>query len=114
MQSEILELVSVGRSSVLVGEHHAPVILNVLEHDADSPAYPDGLIESIRNGDPVDLMQSRSAAAAEHDGQTPTVAGYLMGLVRDRFSLGHVTDLREFVALGLLAADVEAIVGTAQ
>jgi hypothetical protein len=114
MHGEFLQLVSVGRSSVLVDEHHAPAILTVLEHDSDSPAYPDGLIETIRAGDPVDLMQARSLAAAEHDGQAPTVAGYLLGLIRDRFSLGHMTDLRELVALGALASDVGAIAGAAQ
>jgi hypothetical protein len=109
MQSEIVELVVVGLNSVLLDERDARVILPVLVRDAmDNPAYPSGLIETVRAGDPIDLARPRPMAAAEHDRQAPTVAGYLSGLIRDRLELGLIADFQEFVALGFLASDVEA------
>jgi hypothetical protein len=78
-------------------------LVRVLEEDRAS----DRLVHAISRGRGIDLSARRSAEAAAHDGQSPTVAGYLLGLIRDKFSNG-IRDWDEFVALGALAADIEA------
>jgi hypothetical protein len=68
----------------------------------------DSLLTAIKAGDPIDLEAPRSSEAAEHDGGTPTVGGYLLGLVRDRFLTGALGDWDQFIAIGALAVDIEA------
>ncbi|MDQ6807186.1 MAG: hypothetical protein M3065_20045, partial [Actinomycetota bacterium] len=71
-------------------------------------AMIDGLTATIKAGEPIDLVAPRSDEAAAHDGQSPTIAGYLLVLIRDIFESGFGGDWDQFVALGSLAVDVEA------
>ncbi len=89
----------------------APAVVRLLERDTLSP---EGLIEAIREGEPIDLAAPRSAEAAEFDGEDATVAGYFRALCRDKFLIGGIADLHELIALGTLAADIEAEVPTTE
>lgn len=104
-------------SVIFVRPHLAPRVLRALEEDRGGPDNPviaaervalvDRLTKAIRATEPIDLAESRSLAVSEHDGQSPTTAGYLLGLIRDRFASG-ISEWDDFVALGALAADLEA------
>lgn len=78
-------------------------IVRILESDS---TCPEGLTDTIRAGQPINLDAPRSAEAAAYDGESATVGGYLLALCRDKFENG-LAGWSEFVALGALAADVE-------
>jgi hypothetical protein len=73
----------------------------------------DRLTAAIEADESFDLAARRSLAAGAHDGQSCTVAGYLLGLIRDKFILRDLGDWREFIALGSLAVDIKAATGAA-
>jgi hypothetical protein len=81
----------------------APEVMRILKQDGQSP---EGLVDAVRVGT-IDLAAPRSAEEAAWDGQAPTTAGYLRGLIRDAHMNGFA-DFSEFVALGALAVDIEA------
>jgi hypothetical protein len=80
---------------------------------AEQDALTDRLTAAIRGGDPIDLSEPRSTEAAAHDGEDPTVAGYLIGIARDKFLVGDLGDWRQFIALGALAVEIEATLAPA-
>jgi hypothetical protein len=109
---------SVTSVELLVRPDIAPAWLRMLDQDRipddwtigpERDAIIDRLTDAIQAGEPIDLATPRSSEAAAHDGQSPTVAGYLIALVRDKFTLGDLGDWRQFIALGALAADIEAV-----
>ena len=104
----------------------APAWLRILERErggsddptvaAEQDALLDRLISAIEAGEPIDFAEPRSHAAAAWDGESPTTAGYLLGIVRyaaceqwaAQCGNSNLETWQEFIALGSLAADVEA------
>ncbi len=104
-------------TQLVVRPEIAPAWLRMLEQDRmpdDWTVGPerdvtiDHLTTAIQAGKPIDLAASRSASESEHDGQSRTTGGYLLGLIRDKFINRDWRDWREFIALGALAVDIEA------
>jgi hypothetical protein len=101
---------------LIVRPEIAAAVLLTLDQDRTSDetvgvernAIIDSLTNAIRSGEAIDLAALRSAESAAHDGQSPTIAGYLLGMIRDRFSTGWLGDWHQFAALGSLAGDIEA------
>lgn len=108
----VLEFVVVPLGHLLVREETVEVIVSVLDqdHGNHANALVDELIADIQAANPIDLTAPRSHEAAEYDRMEPTTAGYLLGLIRDRFLVGTISDWRECVALGSLAADIEGAI----
>lgn len=106
-------------SQLVVRPEIAVAVLHTLERDrkgfaeqtgvvaAEHVATIEQLTNAVQAGESIDLAAPRSREAAVHDGQSRTVAGYLLGLIRDTFSSG-IGDWHQFIALGSLAVDVEA------
>jgi hypothetical protein len=106
------------RPELTVRPELVPATLRLLDQDRmpddwtigpERDVMIDRLMDAIQAGERINLAAPRSTSAAEHDGQSPTVAGYLLALIHDRFTLGQLSDWSEFVAMGALAADIEAV-----
>ena len=101
---------------MIVRPEIAPAWLRILARErrfggtlaAERAAMVGQLITAIEAGEPINLVAPRSTKAAAHGRQSPTTAGYLLGLIRNRFNNRDAGDWHEFIALGALAVDIEA------